>query len=36
MVRKLQNSLLPLKVKSTDEPIIARVGLVLPYEMSET
>ena len=34
MVKKLQRSFLPLKIERTDEPLIARAGLVLPYEMA--
>ena len=34
MVKKLQRSFLPLKIERTDEPLIARAGLVLPYKMA--
>ena len=34
MVKKLQQSFLPFKIERTDEPLIARAGLVLPYEMA--
>jgi len=30
MVKKLQQSFLPFKIERTDEPLIARAGLVLP------
>ena len=31
---KLQQGVLPFKIERTDEPLIARAGLVLPYEMA--
>ena len=34
MVKKLQQSFLPFKIERSDEPLIARAGLVLPYEMA--
>ena len=34
MVAKLQQGGLPFKIEGTDEPLIARAGLVLPYEMA--
>ena len=34
MVKKLEQSFLPFKIERTDEPLIARAGLVLPYEMA--
>lgn len=34
MVRKHQ-SILPFKIERTEEPLIARAGLVLPYEMAK-
>ena len=35
MVAKLQQGVLPFKIEGTDEPLIARAGLVLPYEMAK-
>ena len=32
MSKKYQEGILPFKVVATDEPLIARGGLVLPYE----
>jgi len=34
MVAKLQQGVLPFKIEKSDEPLIARAGLVLPYEMA--
>jgi len=34
MVGKLQRGVLPFKIEGTDEPLIARAGLILPYEMA--
>ena len=34
MVRKLQQSFLSFKIEMANEPLIARAGLVLPYEMA--
>jgi len=34
MVAKLQQGTLPFKIEGTDEPLIARAGLILPYEMA--
>ena len=34
MVEKLQQGALPFKIEKSDEPLIARAGLVLPYEMA--
>jgi len=34
MVIKLQQGVLPFKIEKSDEPLIARAGLVLPYEMA--
>jgi len=34
MVAKLQQGVLPFKIEKSDEPLIARAGLVLPYEMT--
>lgn len=34
MVVKLQQGVLPFKIERSDEPLIARAGLVLPYEMA--
>ena len=34
MVKKIQQSFLPFKIERTGEPLIARAGLVLPYEMA--
>ena len=35
MVAKLQQAVLPFRIEGTDEPLIARAGLVLPYEMAK-
>ena len=34
MVAKLQQGVLPFKIEGTDEPLMARAGLILPYEMA--
>lgn len=34
MVVKLQQAVLRFRIEGTDEPLIARAGLVLPYEMA--
>jgi hypothetical protein len=34
MAAKLQQGILPFKIEKSDEPLIARAGLVLPYEMA--
>ena len=34
MVMKLQQGVLSFKIERTSEPLIARAGLVLPYEMA--
>ena len=34
MVMELQQGILPFKIEKSDEPLIARAGLVLPYEMA--
>ncbi len=34
MVGKLQQGILPFKIEGTGEPLIARAGLLLPYEMA--
>jgi len=35
MAGKLQQDILPFKIEKSDEPLIARAGLVLPYEMAK-
>ena len=35
MVAKEQHGVLPFKIEGTNEPLIARAGLVLPYEMAK-
>ena len=35
MTAKPQQGILPFKIDGTDEPLIARAGLVLPYEMAK-
>ncbi len=35
MVAKLRQGVLPFKIEGTDEPLIARAGLILPYEMAK-
>ena len=35
MVAKLQRGVLPFKIEGTDELLIARAGLILPYEMAK-
>jgi len=34
MVVKIQQGVLPFKIEKSDEPLIARAGLILPYEMA--
>ncbi len=34
MAARLQQGVLPFKIEKSDEPLIARAGLVLPYEMA--
>ena len=34
MAAKLRQDILPFKIGKSDEPLMARVGLVLPYEMA--
>ncbi len=34
MAAKLRQGILPFKIEKSDEPLIARAGLVLPYEMA--
>ena len=34
MATKLQQGVIPFKIEKSDEPLIARAGLVLPYEMA--
>jgi len=34
MAAKLEQGVLPFKIERSDEPLIARAGLVLPYEMA--
>jgi len=34
MVAKLQQGVLPFRIEKSDEPLIARAGLLLPYEMA--
>jgi hypothetical protein len=33
MARKLRQGILPFKIERSDEPIMAKGGLVLPYAM---
>lgn len=35
MARRYKEGLLPFKVVATDEPLVARSGLLLPYEMAK-
>ena len=35
MAAKLQQGVLPFKIEKSDEPLIARAGLVLPYEIAK-
>ena len=35
MVAKLQQAVLLFRIEGTDEPLIARAGLILPYEMAK-
>lgn len=35
MAKKLRQGILPFKIERSDEPLIARSGLVLPYEMAK-
>jgi len=35
MARRYKEGLLPFKIIATDEPLIARSGLLLPYEMAK-
>lgn len=35
MAGKLQQAQLPFRIEGTDEPLIARAGLILPYEMAK-
>ncbi len=35
MARRYKEGLLPFKVVTADEPLIARSGLILPYEMAK-
>jgi len=34
MVAKLRQDVLPFEIERSEEPLIARAGLVLPYEMA--
>jgi len=34
MSSKLRQRILPFRIEMTNEPLIARAGLVLPYEMA--
>ena len=36
MARRYKEGLLPFKIVAADEPLIARSGLLLPYEMAKT
>jgi len=36
MARRYREGLLPFKIVATDEPLIARGGLVLPYELAKS
>ena len=36
MTARLQQGVLPFKIEKSNEPLIARVGLVLPYEMARS
>ena len=35
MARRCQEGILPFKIVATDEPLVARGGLVLPYELAK-
>ena len=35
MSKKLRQGILPFRIERSDEPLVARSGLVLPYEMAE-
>jgi len=35
MVKRLKQAHLPFKIEGTDEPLVARAGLALPYEMAK-
>jgi hypothetical protein len=35
MVAKSERGVLPFRIEGTDEPLIARAGLILPYEMAK-
>ncbi len=35
MVTRYKDGLLPFKIIAADQPLIARSGLVLPYEMAK-
>ena len=35
MARRYKEGLLPFKIVATDEPLIARSGLLLPYEVAK-
>ena len=36
MAKRYREEILPFKVVATDEPLVARGGLVLPYELART
>ena len=36
MSKKYKEGILPFKVVATDEPLIARGGLILPYEFAKS
>ncbi len=35
MARRYKEGLLPFKIVAADEPLVARSGLLLPYELAE-
>ncbi len=35
MARRYQEGILPFQIVAADEPLIARSGLILPYEMAK-
>ena len=35
MSKRLRQGILPFRIEGSDEPLVARGGLVLPYEMAE-
>ena len=35
MSRKLRQGILPFRIEQSEEPLVARGGLILPYEMAK-